>query len=144
MPNASDSKPQVGATNTDYKHRSASLESLRPCSALKTRQSSKIQELRRALVEAGFFNLSSQAQALGLSRSTTWVIINGKYKNTGLSAKIIKRILEVPNLPVAAKATLLEYAQEKADGLYGHSKTQRLNFAEKLSCLHPESVRRKR
>src|SRR5215813_12479599 len=62
----------------------------------KERQVCKIKELAHALELAGFISLDDQAKALGLSRSTTWTILNAKHKNYGLSAIVIKRVLAKP------------------------------------------------
>jgi hypothetical protein len=55
-------------------------------SEAKARQSSKIRELRPALRRTGLIELDEQAQALGLPRSTTWKILKGGHKASGLSA----------------------------------------------------------
>jgi DNA invertase Pin-like site-specific DNA recombinase len=57
---------------------------------MKARQSAKIRELREALVASGFLTLDEQSKALGLSRSTTWTILKGNHKASGLSAAIIE------------------------------------------------------
>src|ERR1700748_2927731 len=90
----------------------------------KERQCCKIKELSDALVASGFVSLDEQATALGLSRSTTWTILKAKHKNYGLSGALINRILRRPGLPRPVRATLIEYVQEKASGLYGHNKIQ--------------------
>jgi hypothetical protein len=46
----------------------------------KARQTSKIRELKSALIQSGFIVLDEQANALGLSRSTTWTILRGDHK----------------------------------------------------------------
>ena len=100
---------------------------------MKARQSSKIRELGGALVTAGFLTLDEQATALGLCRSTTWTMLKANYKASGLSATIINRMLAAPQLPPLVRAKVLEYVEEKAAGLYGHSKTQRRRFTARLS-----------
>src|ERR1700730_627048 len=60
---------------------------------LKARQSSKIREIGEALITAGFFSLNAQAKVFGLPRSTAWTILSAKHKGTGLSARIICRML---------------------------------------------------
>jgi len=77
--------------------------------------------------------LDAQATVLGLPRSTTWAILRGNYKHSGLSAAIINRMLSAP-LPLRVRANILEYVDEKLDGSYGHSKALRRKFAEKLSA----------
>jgi hypothetical protein len=99
----------------------------------KARQSAKIRELKEALVKAGICTLDEQATSLGLNRSTTWTILKGKYKGSGLSAKIINRILAAPRLPPPVRARVLEYVEEKVAGLYGHGKAHCQNFIDRLS-----------
>jgi hypothetical protein len=96
------------------------------------RQRSKIAEIRAALVDAGLVALDEQAATLGLSRSTAWTILNTSHKSSGLSARTISRILQSPRLPGLVRQRLLEYMQEKIEGLYGHSERRRREFAE---CL---------
>jgi len=99
----------------------------------KDRQSRKIRQFRDALVEAGFVTVDAQSKVLGLARSTTWAILKGKYKSSGLSAIIVNRILKAPRLPSAARARIIEYVEEKAAGLYGHNKAQRLRYISRLT-----------
>ena len=106
--------------------------------AMKVRQASKIKELGDALVLAGFVTLDDQAEALGLCRSTTWTILKGNHKTSGLSPTIINRILAAPQLPPMARTKLLDYIGEKSAGLYGGSRSQLRRFASRLSTEHPE------
>jgi hypothetical protein len=126
------------ALSTDdlmLRRRESSYQVRRPQSAcdMKAQQSAKIRELGDALVAAGIFALDDQAEALGLSRSTTWTILKGKHKASGLSAKIINRILAAPQLPSLVRAKVLEYVEEKAAGCYGHSDALRRRFVMRLS-----------
>ena len=102
---------------------------------MKARQSTKIQEIGEALALGGLFSLDDQAEALGLTRSTTWTILKGNHKSNGLSAAIINRILAAPRLPPLVRAKTLEYVEEKAAGLYGHSRAQRRKFVSQLSWV---------
>jgi hypothetical protein len=99
---------------------------------MRARHASKIQQLQIALEAAGFRVLDEQANALGLSRSTTWTIVAGKHKSSGLSATIINRMLTNPSLHPLVRATVLEYAREKATGQYGHTKVQLRRFSARL------------
>ena len=101
---------------------------------MKKQQASKIREIGEALVAAGFRALDEQAEALGLSRSTTWTILKGNHKNSGLSAATINRILAAPHLPPIVRAKIHEYIEEKIVGLYGDSKTRLRKFT---ATLHP-------
>jgi ABC-type sugar transport system ATPase subunit len=101
-------------------------------STLKVQQRSKIAEIRAALVEARLVALDEQAAALGVSRSTAWSILNPSHKSSGLSARTVSRILRSPRLPGRVRQRMLEYMQEKIEGLYGHTDRRRREFAE---CL---------
>jgi hypothetical protein len=100
---------------------------------LKARQSSKIREIGEALMTAGFVSLNAQAQVFGLPRSTAWTILSAKHKGTGLSARIICRMLSSGKLPVLVRAKIIEYAEEKAAGIYGGTERQRRRFTAKLT-----------
>jgi homospermidine synthase len=118
----------------------------------KERQASKIKELADTLVAVGFASLDDQAQALGLSRSTTWTILKGKHKNYGLSAAVINRVLSHPGLNTHVRATIIEYVREKAAGSYGHNESQLRRFVQlltgptamhvqELACAHLQTRR---
>jgi hypothetical protein len=100
---------------------------------LKARQRQKIKEIGDALRRAGHVSLDEQARILGLRRSTTWVILQANYKSAGLTAPVINRMLEAPELPASVRAKILGYVEEKAAGLYGHTDTARRNFKRRLS-----------
>jgi hypothetical protein len=102
---------------------------------MKNRQSRKIKQLKNALATAGFVTLDEQAKALGVCRSTTWTILKGNHKNSGLSATTINHILLAPQLPSVVRSQILEYVEEKATGSYGHSKEQRSRFMARLSAF---------
>ena len=89
-------------------------------SDLKARQAAKVREIGEALVTAGYDNLDAQAAALGLSRSTTWTIIRGTDKSSGLSAAVLNRMLSAPVLHPHVRRKILEYVLEKSAGLYGN------------------------
>jgi hypothetical protein len=112
----------------------SSLEGCEPVSAqMKVRQSCKLRELGDALLSAGFLTLDAQANALGLARRTTWTILTGSHKASGLSASTINRMLAAPQLPPLARSKIREYVEEKAAGLYGGNSAQRHNFVARLS-----------
>ena len=100
---------------------------------IKARQTAKIKEIGVALASLGFTGLDFQAKALGLSRSTTWTILHANHKSSGLSAKVINCMLAAPNLPAIVRTKILEYAEEKVAGRYGHSNVARNKFATLLS-----------
>src|SRR6516165_10644126 len=109
-------------------------------SEAKARQSSRIRELRLVLRRAGLIGLDEQAQALGLPRSTTWKILKGDHKASGLSAMVISRMLSEPRLPPIVRTKILEYVREKTDGLYGHGKRELLIFSARIGIPKPPSA----
>ena len=113
--------------------RSLTPRRLQLAGEIKARQSAKIKEIGVALASLGFTGLDVQAKALGLSRSTTWTILHANHKSSGLSAKVINRMLAAPNLPALVRTKVLEYAEEKVAGRYGHSDVARNKFATRLS-----------
>jgi hypothetical protein len=96
-------------------------------------QSIKIRELRDALVTAGYSHLTAQARALGLSRSTTWSILQANHKGTGISGSVIKRMLDQPGLPSLVRGKIFEYVDEKSAGMYGHKGPRLRRFATALT-----------
>ena len=100
---------------------------------MKERQARKIKELADTLVAAGFISLDEQAKALGLSRSTTWTILQAKHKNYGLSAVLIRRMLAKPDLHPRVRAKIIEYVRERTASLYGHSGSQLRRFSQLLA-----------
>ena len=89
---------------------------------MKARQCSKIAELRQVLSRAGYPSLDKQAAALGLSRSTTWAVLQAKHKSSGLSGSVIKRMLCSPELPPAVRQWIEEYVAANLSGAYGHGR----------------------
>jgi len=100
---------------------------------MKARQAAKIRELGEALIASGILTLDAQAETLGLSRSTTWTILKGNHKSSGLSAAIINRVLATPQLPPLIHTKILEYVEEKTAGLYGDGKTGLRKYVALLS-----------
>ena len=128
----------IAAPRRNRRARSCQPRRPRTVAEMKARQSAKIRDLGEALVTAGILTLDEQAEALGLSRSTTWTILKGNYKSSGLSATIINRILAAPQLPPLVRAKILEYVEEKAAGRYGHGKGARRKFIALLSAKRVE------
>ena len=73
---------------------------------MRGRQRAKIREFRGALAAAGLPTLDKQAAVLMLSRSTTWNLLKGEHKDSGISAAIINRMLRAPGLPPRVRATI--------------------------------------
>ena len=108
-----------------------------PNSASQRRQQRlKIEEITRTLVKCGFVSLDEQADVLGLSRSTTWTIIRGIHKSSGLSATTINRMLASDRLPLRVRLKVLEYIAEKMSGAYGDRKHRLKAFANRISPVH--------
>jgi hypothetical protein len=120
------------------------LEAQRRWAVTQARQQSKIREIGHALASAGFCTLDDQAKALGIGRSTTWTILKATHKSSGLSAGLIERVLNSPELPPEVRDKVVEYARDKAVGAYGHSPAQRRRFSVRLSvalsaCVWPSA-----
>ena len=98
----------------------------------RARQNAKIREISQAIAAAAR-TLDAQAEALGLSRSTTWALLNSRHKGSGLSARIITRMLSAPHLPLPVRAKILEYLEEKTSGLYGDTERELRRFVLRLS-----------
>lgn len=112
------------------------------CNLGRARQWAKIRDITEALESAGFVSLDEQAEAIGLSRSTTWSILKGLHKNSGLTTNTISRILGTKKLPVPVREKLLEYVDEKAQGLYGDSPMRIEQFKERLAAIGIRQMRR--
>jgi len=104
---------------------------------MKARQAAKIRQFGEALIAKGYVRLDEQARVLGLSRSTTWTILHGNHKNSGLSASVIKKMLAQPQLPAQVRKRIFEYVDEKSSGIYGHNRLQVRRFVAALSTLPP-------
>ena len=98
-------------------------------------QASRIREIGKALSAAGYEHIDSQAEVLGLSRSTTWTVLQGNHKHSGLTAAVIHQMLESEKLPASVRHKIIEYVMEKLSGHHGHSERQILNFSRRLSIL---------
>ena len=90
------------------------------------------------MIATGFVSLDAQAKVLGLPRSTAWTILSAEHKSTGISAKIICRMLSSERLPPLVRAKIMEYAEEKAAGIYGGTKRHHRRFASKLNLNDPD------
>jgi hypothetical protein len=69
--------------------------------------------ISEALIASGYTSLDAQAKALGLCRSTTWVITKNKHKLGRLSGKTIYRILTNPQTPAAVRTAVRQYALQR-------------------------------
>jgi hypothetical protein len=102
--------------------------------AAKVRQAAKLRQVGEALRAAGISTLDKQAEALALGRSTAWTVLQANHKGSGLSAAVINRMLAAPRLPPPVREKLLEYVEEKAAGLYGHTEKQGCKFVATLAA----------
>jgi hypothetical protein len=98
----------------------------------KARQAAKLAAIRQTLIAAGFRTLDAQSGALGLGRSSTYATLKAQHKASGLSARVINRMLASPDLPPAVRAIVLEYIEEKLAGLYGHRPFRLKQFSARL------------
>ena len=92
----------------------------------------KIKNICDALVAAGFDTLDKQAEVLGLPRSTTWTLLRGTHKKSGLSATLLSRMMKSLRLPPAVRAKIIEYIDAKAAGGLGHNELQKWRFVARL------------
>ena len=99
---------------------------------MKARQGIKIRAIHDALNKAGLRTLDEQARVLAVCRSTAYSIKQGAHKGSGLSSRIVKRLLAAPALPEAVRELVLEYVSEKLAGSYGHSQNNLRRFAANL------------
>ena len=104
-------------------------------SHLKAHQAAKMREIGEALVAVGYHKLDDQAAALGLSRSTTWTIIKGTHKGSGLTAATLNRMLSAPDLHPLVRRKVLEYIENRCDGRYGSTRNSRDNSISNLEAV---------
>ena len=96
---------------------------------------------RDALVAAGFETLDKQADVLCLPRSTTWNIVRGNHKKSGLSANLLGRMLKSHRLPASVRSEIIEYIEAKVGGSFGHNKIQLRRFRARLKNCSSEDFR---
>lgn len=70
--------------------------------------------ISEALIASGYTSLDKQAKALGVHRSTAWVIIKNKHKLGRLSAKTAYRILNNPQTPPAVRTIVEQYMTKRS------------------------------
>jgi plasmid maintenance system antidote protein VapI len=71
--------------------------------------------ISQALISSGYTSLDEQARALGVHRSTAWMIIKNKHKLGRLSAKTIDRILGNPQTPLAVRMVVQQYVTKRSE-----------------------------
>jgi len=104
-------------------------------------QASRIREIGRVLSAAGYEHLDSQAEVLGLSRSTAWTVLQGNHKHSGLTAAVIHQMLKSEKLPAPVRHKIIEYVMEKLSGHHGHSERQILHFSHRILTLRARGRR---
>ena len=102
----------------------------------RTRQREKIDEICKTLVACRIIGLDDQAEALGLSRSTTWTLLRGVHKSSGLSAATVNKMLSTPRLPPRVRLKVLEYVAEKIAGNYGDRAHRLKAYVRRLDPRH--------
>jgi hypothetical protein len=100
--------------------------------AMRARQCHKIGELKAVLIAYGFSTVNKQAAVLGLSRSSAWKVLQSDYKQSGLSATTINRMLASPGLPIDARIVIEDYVRERLRGAYGHPAKRLKYFRSRL------------
>ena len=100
----------------------------------KARQAAKIEEVRRALIVAGYRTTAEQAFVLGINRSTAWALLNHD-RRAGPSAIVLKRILLSQNLPQTVRRKVEEYIKEKSVGRYAHDKRRVRLFRDQFPTI---------
>jgi len=101
----------------------------------------RIRGICDALVAAGFETLDEQADVLCLPRSTTWNIVLGNHKKSGLSANLLGRMLKSHRLPASVRSEIIEYIEAKVGGSFGHNKIQLRRFRARLKNCSSENFR---
>ena len=100
----------------------------------KARQAAKLEEVRRALIVAGYQTTAEQAFVLGINRSTAWALLNHD-RRAGPSAIVLKRILSSQNLPQTVRRKVEEYIKEKSAGRYAHHECRVRWFRDQFSTI---------
>ena len=117
--------------NAGFSEHSGALSAMQQTRKEAKAQASKLKEIRKALISAGYDTTARQAAALGVGRSTAYALLNLD-KRAGPSAIIVKRILSSSALPPRARQKIKEYVEEKVCGRYGHSERRMRVFRDVL------------
>jgi hypothetical protein len=81
----------------------------------------RIRSISCALFAAGFETLDKQADVLSLPRSTTWTIVHGNHKKSGLSAGLLGRMLKSPGFPHPFRPRSLNTSRPRSAEGFGHN-----------------------
>ena len=92
----------------------------------------KMREIAECLRRCGRVTVDSQAKALGVSRSTAWAMLSGRYKVSGISARVVKQILSSQDLPPEVRVKVIEYVADKVSGKFGCNPTRLRRFRSRM------------
>lgn len=95
----------------------------------------KIRAISQVLTGCGYRSIDEQAHVLNIPRSTAWTIFRGTHKNSGLTARIVAKMLASNRLPPSAKAEIVEYVNQKLAGTFGDNVVGQRRFKAHLMEL---------
>lgn len=98
-------------------------------------QQSKILEISEVLSRHGHRTVDQQARILNVPRSTAWTILRPTHKHSGLSVRVLLRMLNSPELPSEARQKVLDYLHEKAEGRFGSNQKCQRRFKTKAKQM---------
>ena len=76
----------------------------------KARQASKLAEIRKALIAAGYDTTAKQALALGISRSTAWVVLNRDNRAGGSAMKVNRNEARTESINIRVRPSIKRMA----------------------------------
>ena len=94
-------------------------------------QQRRILEISEILSRHGYCTVNQQARILNVPRSTAWTILRPTHKHSGLTVRVLRRILSSRELPPEARQKVLDYLHEKADGRFGSNRNCQRRFKTK-------------
>jgi hypothetical protein len=110
-------------------------------------QQSRILEISEVLSRHGHCTVDQQARILNVPRSTAWTILRPTHKYSGLTIRVLLKMLNAPELPPEARQKVLDYLNEKAEGRFGSNRNCQRRFKTKAkqvglmpSCSIPEQT----
>lgn len=98
-------------------------------------QQSKILEISEVLSRHGHRTVDQQARILNVPRSTAWTILRPTHKHSGLTIRVLLKMLNSPELPLEARQKVLDYLYEKAEGHFGSNRNCQRRFRAKAKQL---------
>jgi hypothetical protein len=94
-------------------------------------QQRRILEISEVLSRHGHSTVNQQAKILNVPRSTAWTILRPTHKHSGLTVRVLLKMLNSPELPPEARQKVLDYLHEKADGRFGSNRNCQRRFKTK-------------